>query len=301
MLDGIVRSLTDTEPFVIAAIIFLGSAIVVGFGRQIGTWLAERIIPASQSEENSIEIPNNSHVIVVGDSGELHLDSPKGPTLTEDSDSAPLDSQLKILVEGLVDRKILSAILDYFCESKGREMYPCSFTIIDTQGSGRVPYMAKWAKSNGDEVIILLDEDAGGKDAEKKLLDDPEFSSEEIFNIGDYSDREGVTSLEDLFSPRFIETCVNEVHSDEDREFLPIEISRDGRHWVINEYEIATSSALNNIEIAFEKIFEVDFNKIEVVDEIARRIAEGDVEERELEEFKSLLWDVNDRKIDRTS
>lgn len=195
--------LEQTCLLLISALIFALTAIVTGFGREIGTHMANWFI-SSPKQESTAETSNGSNIFVVGEDLEIDTSGQSveikqlGESVSANR-AESLSNSPKLFVEGRSDRVILKAALDYFCNKESREMYPCDVNIFEAEGAANMSKAVKWGSSEGDNYCVLLDSDVHDIVHTQRFQD---VIDKDRTLLVDYVDSEAVT-LFDLLPERF--------------------------------------------------------------------------------------------------
>lgn len=149
--------------YAIPAVIFILAAIGTGFGREIGTHIANWFISSSKKKSTD-NTGDDSNIFIVGEDVEIetsgeYIEIKQLDESVSGNRAVSLADSPKLFVEGHSDREIIKIALDYFCNQKSREMYPCNINIIDVGGAANINKSVEWGSSKGKDYCVLLDAD----------------------------------------------------------------------------------------------------------------------------------------------
>lgn len=163
----------------------------------------------------------------------VNIDEKKGTTVTNvpSGDSRtlfPLQAALgyslsqtlfvghsNLVVEGVTDFWILSSVNTYF-QSEGKPALPEELTITPSGGAGKVPYMAALLVSEETNVVVLLDDDRAGRDAQKELVGNKLLRDTAVMFVTDgLNPKPTEADIEDLIDPAVYTTLVNDTYKAE--------------------------------------------------------------------------------------
>lgn len=122
-----------------------------------------------------------------------------------------------LIVEGIADHILLAAVSRRFA-SEGEEALDLQEVCITLAGGAQnVPYLAYLASHEDMKTVVLLDSDAEGEKAAKRIDKEGVFNKDNVIRIGDAAiDKKGriPKTLEDLFEPWFYQSAIEAAYKD---------------------------------------------------------------------------------------
>lgn len=203
---------------------------------------------------------------------------------------SPFASKRQILVEGVTDYYIFTAINNYL-KSIGRDFIDADeVSIMPTNGAPNMPNAAKWVASEGFAYVLLLDNDQAGKDAMDEIAEQHQEVDLDRVILLELEDggNQFYIELEDLFTTEFYIESVNRAYSSQfPDEFSEINLKHDGEE---NKYSIdGVSYANRKITSKLDEVLKNqkmgDFDKVLVANEIQDRLNSGDANRSDMENF----------------
>ena len=120
-----------------------------------------------------------------------------------------------LVVEGVTDFWILSAVSAYFAESGGAAL-PQELTITPSGGAGKVSYMAALLAAQKLRVLVLLDDDAAGRSTRKDLVTSKLLRDSSIMFVSEgFDPARAEADIEDLIDPAVYADLVNHTYRSE--------------------------------------------------------------------------------------
>jgi len=122
-----------------------------------------------------------------------------------------------LIVEGIVDHILLAAVARRFA-GEGEELINLQEVCITPAGGAQnVPYLAYLASHEDMKTVVLLDSDAEGEKAAKRIDKEGVFNKDNVIRIGDAAiDKKGriPKTLEDLFEPGFYQSAIEAAYKE---------------------------------------------------------------------------------------
>ena len=202
---------------------------------------------------------------------------------------SPFASKRQLLVEGVTDYYIITAVNNYLKSIDMDFIDSGEVSIMPTNGAPNMPDAAKWVASEDFSYAILLDNDQEGKDAKDAIIENHQQVDPERIIMLELDDGRNQfhIEIEDLFSTSFYIESVNRAYSSE----FPDEFSEISIQWLDDGYCELNDVTYNNRKIT-SKLDEVldnqgmgDFDKVLVSNVIRDRLNRGDVNESDIENF----------------
>lgn len=120
-----------------------------------------------------------------------------------------------LVVEGVTDFWILSAVNSHF-QATGKPALPDELTITPSGGAGKVPYMAALLVSEETNVLVLLDDDRAGRDAQKDLVTNKLLRDTAVMFVTEgLTPKPAEADIEDLIDLAVYATLVNDTYKAE--------------------------------------------------------------------------------------
>lgn len=118
-----------------------------------------------------------------------------------------------LIVEGVTDFWILSAINGFFTDSGTGTPLPKELTITPVGGAGKISYMTALLASQELKVLVLLDNDRAGRDARNDLVTNKLIrDSAIIFVTEGLEPKPSEADIEDLLDPSVYDTLVSKTY-----------------------------------------------------------------------------------------
>ena len=209
---------------------------------------------------------------------------------------SPFASKRQLLVEGVTDYYIITAVNNYLKSIDMDFIDSGEVSIMPTNGAPNMPDAAKWVASEDFAYAILLDNDREGKDAKDTIIEQhPEVDPDKIIMLElDDGRNQFHIEIEDLFSTQFYIESVNKAYSKE----FPDEFSEISIQWLDDGYCELEGVTYNNRKIT-SKLDEVldnqgmgDFDKVLVSNVIRDRLNRGNVDKSDIENFLPMFDEI---------
>ena len=203
---------------------------------------------------------------------------------------SPFASKRQILVEGVTDYYIFTALNNYL-KSVGMNFIDSDeVSIMPTNGAPNMPNAAKWVASEDFSYVILLDNDQAGKDAKEEIIEQHQEVDPERIVLLELNDErpEFRIELEDLFSTEFYVESVNRSYSEKfTGEFSEISLEHDESENIyhLNEVEYKGRKITSKLEEVLSNQGMGNFDKVLVANEVQDRLNSGDVDESDISAF----------------
>jgi 5S rRNA maturation endonuclease (ribonuclease M5) len=187
---------------VVAFVLFVSAHFVIGFIRELGSTSANHLTSRNNQSMPQVYIEGEDFDIDITEQGNTVV-STNEPERTDE-----IEKSKKIIVEGQSDRRILQALINYFCNySDNKTMYPCDASIIAAKGVENIPNLMKWAQTTDGSYWAVVDNDIAGERIFNQLSEIDDVNPNRVFVLDELSYEKPVTSLIDLFSEDFLEDC----------------------------------------------------------------------------------------------
>ncbi|WP_202882945.1 hypothetical protein [Microvirga tunisiensis] len=119
-----------------------------------------------------------------------------------------------LLVEGITDFWILSSVSNYL-RSLGKVGLPEDMVITPAGGAGKVSYMVALLSSQQLGVLVLLDDERAGREAQKELVTSRLVRDSAVIFVSDAFAHPREADIEDLVDPAVYEELVRHTYRKE--------------------------------------------------------------------------------------
>jgi predicted ATP-dependent endonuclease of OLD family len=207
---------------------------------------------------------------------------------------SPFAAKRKILVEGPSDYYILTGLANYFKEYLDRDIINWEeVTIFPVGGADNMVQASKWVMSENFSYAILLDNDGKGNNVMERLQDEaPAVEQERVFQLERNDNHQNFhIEIEDMFRTEFYIDCLNTAYKAEISDFEPIEIygSEDGEGISIEGETYKQRKIASKLNTVLENRDHGELDKSLVAREIQDRLAGGDADEEDVEQFNFVM------------
>ncbi len=195
-----------------------------------------------------------------------------------------------LVVEGVTDYWLLSTMATMF-RSENMDSLDERIVITPAGGATKAAYVATMLQGQQLNVVVLLDSDPEGDKAAEGLIKEWIIKDRRVLHLGQILNREGETTLEDIFPEKFYLKFVNDAYQKE-LEDSPVALEEvEGNGQIVQRVEKAF--AARQMELNSEgKAFNKGRAAKGMMSELPKMTTQ-DLPEEMVRNFKNLFDDIN--------